>query len=369
MRINTNVAALQAQQNLGRTNAAAQSSMAKLSSGFRIVRAGDDAAGLSIANSLRTNVRSLTQASRNVEQAQSVLSVAEGAASSVEKILERMKELAVQAATDTNESQRTTLNNEFTALKQEITRIAENTEFQGAKLIDGSFNGKTLQIGAGNSAQEQLSIDIGDLKAVQLGLQSMDLTSRANAQAAMTAIDGREGDVHTAGTAHLTLEAGDDSTLTIDGTTYTVTAGTDMSREQVAAAFNALSGGAFNVSVAESGVFVLTTEAGAVVSSGGDVDFFDSLTVEAGVVGGGALNQVNGELSKIGAMQNRLDYAQENLRTAIINTSAAESVIRDVDMAEEMTKFSKQQILQQAGTAMLAQANQSSQAVLQLLRG
>jgi flagellin len=151
MRINTNVAALQAQQNLSRTNAAAQSSMAKLSSGFRIVKAGDDAAGLSIANNLRTNVRSLTQASRNIDQAQSVLSIAEGAASSVEKILERMKELAVQASTDTNASQRATLNSEFQALKGEITRIAESTEFQGAKLIDGSFSGKTLQIGAGNS--------------------------------------------------------------------------------------------------------------------------------------------------------------------------------------------------------------------------
>jgi flagellin len=192
MRINTNVAALQAQQNLSRTNAAAQSSMAKLSSGFRIVKAGDDAAGLSIANNLRTNVRSLTQASRNIDQAQSVLSIAEGAASSIEKILERMKELAVQASTDTNASQLATLNKEFGDLKLEIDRIANSTEFQGAKLIDGTFSGKTLQIGAGNTTNEQIALTLGklDTTAEGLALADIDLTDKAKAQAAMTAIDG-----------------------------------------------------------------------------------------------------------------------------------------------------------------------------------
>src|SRR4051812_47836646 len=120
MRINTNVSALQAHQNLTRTSGQAQDSMAKLSSGFRITKAGDDAAGLSIANNLRTNVRSLTVASRNIEQANSMLQIAEGSAGSIEKIVERMKELATQASSDTNSSQLGTLNNEFTDLKSEI---------------------------------------------------------------------------------------------------------------------------------------------------------------------------------------------------------------------------------------------------------
>jgi flagellin len=277
MRINTNVSALQAHQNLGRTNAAAQDSMAKLSSGFRITKAGDDAAGLSIANNLRTTARSLTMASRNIEQAQSLLQIAEGAAGSIQKIVERMKELATQAATDTNTSQRTTLNNEFQDLKAEITRISSSTTFQGAQLIDGTFTARTLQIGAGNTGNEQLGVSLSGLSAASLGIGTSTLSDLAAAQAAMTALDGP-------GTAT-------------------------------------------------------------------------------------ALAQVNAQLSKIGAYQNRLDYAQENVKTAIVNVSAAESVIRDVDMAEEMSKFSKTQILAQAGTAMLAQANQSSQNVLQLLRG
>jgi flagellin len=274
MRINTNVAALQAQQNLGRTNAAAQSSMAKLSSGFRITKAGDDAAGLSIANSLRTNVRSLTQASRNIEQAQSVLSVAEGAASSIEKIVERMKELAVQAASDTNSEQLTALDDEYQALAEEIDRIVGSTTFQGNTLIDGTYEttGLQIQVGGSDATDDRIEVKIGDMAAATLFGTLGDLTSQANAVTAMGAADT-------------------------------------------------------------------------------------------------AIEAINGELSSIGALQNRLDYAQENVRTAIVNNSAAESVIRDVDMAEEMTKFSKQQILQQAGTAMLAQANQSSQAVLQLLRG
>lgn len=275
MRINTNVAALTAHQNLTRTNSASQDSMTRLSSGFRINKAGDDAAGLSIANNLRTTTRSLTMASRNIEQANAMLQIAEGAGGSIEKIVERMKELATQAATDTNDSQRATLDAEFQDLKSEIDRIASSTDFQGSKLIDGTFTAKTLQIGAGNSANEQLGVSLGSLKAADLGLTG-NLTTLTDAQAALTAID---------------------------------TAST------------------------------------------------------------GALAKVNGVLSKIGAYQNRLGFAQENVKTSIINISAAESTIRDVDMAEEMSRFSKLQILQQAGTAMLAQANSSSQNVLSLLRG
>jgi flagellin len=272
MRIHTNVSALQAHQNLSRTNAAAQDSMAKLSSGFRITKAGDDAAGLSIANNLRTTVRSLTMASRNIEQAQSVLSVAEGAAGSIEKILERMKELSVQASTDTNESQRVTLQKEFADLRTEIGRIVDSTKFQDKALINGTFTGQNIQVGATADPNDSIAVSLGNLGtgAGALNISGLDLT--VDASAAMTSIDT-------------------------------------------------------------------------------------------------AIKTVNGVLGDLGAYQNRLDYAQQNVKTAVVNVSAAESVIRDVDMAEEMSKFSKSQILAQAGTAMLAQANQSSQNVLQLLRG
>lgn len=277
MRINTNVAAINAHKNLSATNSAVSRSMEKLSSGFRINRAADDAAGLAISNKLRNESRSLSQASRNIDQANAMLQVAEGGASTTQKILERMKELATQAASENNSTQLSTLNEEFQALKSEITRIADSTKYQGKALLDGTFSG-TFQVGATNVASNQLAVKIESgtagegLSATHLGIAANDLTTLANAQSSMTAVDA-------------------------------------------------------------------------------------------------ALDEVNGTLGDIGSYQNRLDYAQSNVKTAFQNVSAAESVIRDVDMAEEMTKFSKNQILQQAGTAMLAQANQSAQGVLQLLRG
>lgn len=271
MRINTNVGALNATRNLQMTQLASAKNMEKLSSGFRINRAADDSAGLTIANNLRNTTRSLTQASRNIEQANSLFQIAEGAAGSVESILERMKELATQAATDTNTTQLGTLDEEFQTLKSEIDRIVDGTSFQGTKLIDGSFSGKTLQVGSTNASTDQLSVTLGDLNSSAIGVGTSSLTSLANAQAAMASVDA-------------------------------------------------------------------------------------------------AIGTASGVMSDIGSYQNRLEYAQTNVKTAIVNVSAAESVIRDVDMAEEMSKFSKNQILSQAGTSMLAQANQSSQGVLSLLR-
>jgi flagellin len=272
MRIQTNIGALYAHRNLTMTQAVVTDSMGKLSSGFRINRAADDAAGLAISNKLRAETRSLVQASRNIEQANAALQVAEGAAGSIQKILERMKELATQAASENNAGQLTALNNEFTTLRTEIERIADGTKYQGDALIDGTFSG-SFQVGATANATDQIAVALSTgLEVADLSLSSTDVSSAANASSALTALD------------------------TAIGTVGTV-------------------------------------------------------------------------LGTIGAYQNRLDYAAANNATAIVNLSAAESVIRDVDMAEEMTRFSKNQILAQAGTAMLAQANQSAQSVLQLLRG
>ena len=270
LRINTNIAAINTHRQLLGTESKLGLSMEKLSSGFRINRASDDAAGLAIANRLRTNVRSLTVASRNVTEAKSMLQIAEGSANQIENILERMKELATQAASENSGKDVDKLDAEFQALIDEIDRIVDDTEYQNTPLLDGSFSG-SFQVGSGGAAADQLAITIGQLDSTAegLGLASSSVSSHANAVTALGTID-------------------------------------------------------------------------------------DAIDTLADVLG------------NIGASMNRLDYTYSNLQVQIENFSASESAIRDVDMASEMVNFTKNQILLQAGTAMLAQANMSTQSVLSL---
>jgi len=268
LRINTNIAAINAHRQLLGTEAKLGLSMEKLSSGYRINRASDDAAGLAIANRLRTNVRSLTVASRNVTEAKSMLQIAEGSANQIENILERMKELATQAASENSGEDVDKLDAEFQALIDEIDRIVDDTEYQDTALLDGTFSGG-FQVGSGGAAADQLAISISALDSSGLGLASSSVSSHANAVTALGTID-------------------------------------------------------------------------------------DAIDTLADVLG------------NIGASMNRLDYTYSNLQVQIENFSASESVIRDVDMASEMVNFTKNQILLQAGTAMLAQANMSTQVVLSL---
>jgi flagellin len=268
LRINTNIAAINAHRQLLGTEAKLGLSMEKLSSGYRINRASDDAAGLAIANRLRTNVRSLTVASRNVTEAKSMLQIAEGSANQIENILERMKELATQAASENSGKDVDKLDAEFQALIDEIDRIVDDTEYQDTALLDGTFSG-SFQVGSGGAAADQLAISISALDSSGLGLASSSVSSHANAVTALGTID-------------------------------------------------------------------------------------DAIDTLADVLG------------NIGASMNRLDYTYSNLQVQIENFSASESVIRDVDMASEMVNFTKNQILLQAGTAMLAQANMSTQVVLSL---
>ena len=255
MRINTNVGSLNAQKNLFNTQREVDNSMAKLSSGLRISRAADDAAGLSIANKLRSSTRGLQQASNNAQQGSAMLQIAEGSANTIQKILERQNELFVQAqSTGNNSTVSATLSAEFTELSNEIDRVLNSTKYQGSAILG-------------------------------------------------TGLDFRVND-------------------TTDGGTISVT--------------------------------VNLTSSNVKATSLSDVS--------------SQLTAVNSALATIGATQNRLDSTVANLKTAIVNQQAAESVIRDVDMAEEMTKFSKNNVLAQAGTSMLAQANQSGQNILSLLR-
>lgn len=374
MRINTNVAANEAYRNLGKVNSDVQSSMAKLSSGFRINKAGDDAAGLGIANKLRADTRALSQAAKNAEQANSLLAVAEGGLGTVGKILERMKELATQSASDNTDTDgRTRIQAEFVALRSEITRLVDTTKFQGKALLNGGF-GNSVDTNVANS--DALDAGTGLFEAQISGTAAGTYTFAQAADGELTLDDGN-GNTQTvsvvAGRQTVTfdsfgitleLDANFDETTaagTLDGTAIVVDAGTD------GGSFMIGSSGAYstddNISLSSLDISVATL--------GIDADTLATRTGAQTALSNidDAIGVVNEAIGEVGAAQNRIGYALEAVRTQITNFTAAESVIRDVDMAEEMTKFSKNQILSQAGTAMLAQANQSAQGILQLLRG
>ncbi len=374
MRINTNVSANEAYRSLGKVNADVAGSMAKLSSGFRINKAGDDAAGLGIANKLRADTRALSQAAKNAEQANSLLSVAEGGLQTVGKILERMKELATQSASDNTDADgRTAIQAEFAQLRTEISMIVSTTKFQGKTLLNGGF-GNVVDAGAASTA---LAAGTGVFSATINGTAAddYDITQTANGSMTVTngsgvsqtvtgLVAGRQTVTFDQFGLTLELDANFDETLatgSADGTTIQVDAGS------AGGAFMVRSSGAYtsddlitldNVDVT---VATLGINADTLATSSGAQTALTNID--------GAIEIVNGALGDVGAAQNRISYALENVKAQISNFTAAESVIRDVDMAEEMTKFSKNQILAQAGTAMLAQANQSAQGVLQLLRG
>jgi flagellin len=377
MRINTNIAAMNAQRQLGITENAVSDSMAKLSSGFRINRAADDAAGLGIANKLRADIRSMTQASRNAEQANSLLQIAEGSTSGIQTMLERIKELATQANSDTvDDSGRQRIDAEFQQLIGEIGRTVATTKFQGKTLLDGGF-GNTVDaastaLGAGKGAYAvQLSGAAAGsytLTAATSDPGKLTMTLGSVSQTIDVASDGKQQVTFDKFGITLQLDsnfktATGSTAGTLDGTSVTVTAGSG--------------GGSFMIgssgSYASNDVLTLSAINLTTGSSGLNLDGLDLLSAtNAQTVLGRvdtAIGTVNSALGTIGAFQNRIENAQANLNTAIQNYSASESVIRDLDMASEMTTFSKNQILAQAGTAMLAQANQSSQGILQLLRG
>jgi len=270
MRINHNISALNTYRQLALNNTSVAKSLEKLSSGLRINRAGDDAAGLAISEKMRSQIRGLEMASKNAQDAISLIQTAEGALNEVHAILQRMRELAVQSANDTNvDADRTALQDEITQLIAEIDRIANTTEFNTQKLLDGNFSSKVFHIGANKDQNIQLTIEAMD--AASLGVDGVDISDQDGANNAIATIDS-------------------------------------------------------------------------------------------------AIETVSTERSKLGAYQNRLEHTINNLGTAAENLTAAESRIRDVDMAKEMMEFTKNNILVQAATAMLAQANQTPQAVLQLLR-
>jgi len=278
MRINTNIAAMNTYSRLTAANTAKTNSLAKLSSGSRINKAGDDAAGLAISEKMKSQIGGLTQAKRNAQDGISLVQTAEGALNESHSILERMRDLAVQGANDTLTSDdRGSINKELTALHQELTRIASTTEYNTKNLLNKANNAFTFQIGANEN--QTLTVTIGAM----------------------------------------------------DGTTLLKS---------------------------EADKFIIDSKASNVRKDGGMISVIDK-----------AISTVSDQRAALGAVQNRLEHTINNLTATNENLSDANSRIRDVDMAEEMMTFTKSNILSQAATSMLAQANAMPNSVLNLLQG
>lgn len=270
MVVQHNLTAMNTNRQLGLTTSAQAKSTEKLSSGYKVNRAGDDAAGLTISEKMRSQIRGLNKASDNAQNGVSLVQTAEGALNEAHSILQRMNEIATQAANDTNTtSDRTAIQKEIDQLSTELTRISSTTQFNTMNLLDGNFKNKNLQVGALKG--QKITISITSMSATTLDVNALKVSSFTSAGAAMCAIQK-------------------------------------------------------------------------------------------------AISRVSAQRSDLGAIQNRLEYTINNLDTTSENTSSAESLIRDTDMATEMVNYSKNQILAQAGQSMLAQANSANQGVLSLLQ-
>lgn len=366
MRINTNVAAINTHRALTVTGDQLGKALGRLSTGFRINRAADDAAGLGIANQLRADTRALRQATRNAEQANSMLQIMESAAGKVQSILERMKELATQAASDNVDANgRARIDEEFQALRQEIDRIVTTTKFQGQTLVDGSL---------GNYVDKDPAVNDVFTVAATLNLSGTaqgTYTFAVNAGGDEVTIsdgNGNEQTVAVAGNEQVISFRGFGVTVVMqDGQDVTDLDGLEFTVDGNNASFMVSSSGNYNGEdlVSMTAVDLKTQTLG--------LDQVTDLLTTANARDGltfidSAIDTVNSALGSIGALQNRLEFTLDNVRTAVENFAAAESTIRDVDFASEMSEFTKLQILQQAGIAMLSQANMAPQAVLSLLR-
>ena len=393
MIINHNMNALNAHRNMGINNTAAGKSMEKLSSGLRINRAGDDAAGLAISEKMRGQIRGLTQASRNSADGISMIQTAEGALNETTNILQRMRELAVQASNDTNTtSDREEIQKEINALTEEVDRIANNTEFNTQKLLNGSKSGEV-----GDLVREAVVEKKGEFKiALDDDLKEDDRlvvdgkvikfeqgdTADENAvKAKLEKVLGEKYNIEVEDLKNikLTQKEGtdkDEFKVSLNGV------GLDdkkaiIAKEGVTAREEELSEGKVSVQVGANAEQSMSIEIGdmraqalKIVNDKGrglSVETAQSAN-EAITAFDAALNAVSSQRANLGAVQNRLEYTISNLDNTAENLTSAESTLRDVDMAKEMMEYSKNNILNQAAQAMISQANQQPQNVLQLLR-
>ncbi|MBW8370569.1 MAG: flagellin [Thiobacillus sp.] len=453
--INTNMASLNAQRNLGTSQSALNTSIQRLSSGLRINSAKDDAAGLAISERFTSQIRGLNQASRNANDGISLAQTAEGALGQVGDALQRIRELSVQSANATNSSSdRAALQQEVSQLVSEISRIGDTTSFNGLKILDGSYTNQQYQVGA--NAGEVINVSVADSRSSQLGATTasssagntvtnfaqaldingtaIDTAAAANATDVINAINAKSSSTGvtaaratsntlTTTTDFVTVAVGDAAQLTINGTTVDFAAGT--TRDQAIALINAkatqtgvtvaadgtadfkfssANGADFTIEDTGTDAFgagiattattysagiTLSAALGTTISATGQlatdlnlagvtqVDYkvatMDISTVDGAnkalAAADAALTQISSTRAQLGAVQNRFSAVVANLGAASENFSAARSRIMDADFASETASLTRGQILQQAGTAMLAQANSLPNNVLSLLRG
>lgn len=395
MVVQHNLTAMNSNRQLGVTTSAQAKSAEKLSSGYRINRAGDDAAGLKISEKMRSQVRGLNRASTNAQDGVSLIQTAEGALNEAHSILQRMNELAVQGANDTNENiDREAINEELDALTTELDRISSTTQFNKQNLLDGSFKNKKLQVGA--NADQNIEISIGSMNAKTLGLKDVSGTIEKTAQEGVnpvaikyqgmsytyrpkSSLDKNTANAisvfkkqlsgkYTSANYAAQFENGKVfyKSLVNDKTYSTVSKAV---AGDVSAAKQAMSADVkknINTYLQTSAV---TARALSSYTQNGNarVDTYEMANNSITAIQD-AINKVSSQRSALGALQNRLEHTIANLDNVAENTQAAESRIRDTDMASEMVEYSKNNILAQAGQSMLAQSNQSTQGVLSLLQ-
>ena len=390
MIINHNMNALNAHRNMGVNNTNAGKSMEKLSSGLRINRAGDDAAGLAISEKMRGQIRGLEQSSRNAADGISMIQTAEGALNETTNILQRMRELAVQASNDTNtSSDREEIQKEINALTEEVDRIANNTEFNTQKLLNGNKSGVGGEV-------------VNEAVNSQAGVFKIELATEPQAKEKIT-IEGKTyelqaADVNTHTTLKGALEAAFtdyDFNVDQDKKHITITQKNASDKENISVKFKEKAVGVTVDKVGISAKEEVVSEGKAHVQVGANAK--QSMSIEIGDMRAkalkitdkdgkslsvasaeeanaaieafdAALNSVSSQRANLGAVQNRLEYTISNLDNTAENLTSAESTLRDVDMASEMMEYSKNNILNQAAQAMISQANQQPQNVLQLLR-
>ncbi len=372
--INTNMSAKVAANSMIRNDRTMTSTMERLSTGLRINSAKDDAAGLAISSKMTSQIRGLDQAVRNANDAISMIQVAEGAMKEVTNMFQRMRELAIQAISDSNTSNdRAALNNEYKQLSAEIQRIAENTQWNGTNILDGARTNSVFQIGA--NADQTIAVDFGDLATNNVTVTSVDnsaatpVITLSEAVAATDVISYKILD-STTGTYHYGTIAG--SEMDGDGA-VTLVEKTDLGADATELATAASSGSNKVITFTKVGGAAITLS-DVVVSRGThapvgatDITTRNFASTALGILDD-AIQGVNDQRARMGASMSRLEYAADNLQNVSQNSSAARSRVLDADYASETTELARTQIIQQAGTAMLSQANQMQQSVLSLLK-
>ncbi len=396
MVVQHNLTAMNANRQLGITTGAQAKSSEKLSSGYRINRAGDDAAGLKISEKMRSQIRGLDKASSNAQDGVSLIQTAEGALNEAHSILQRMNELAVQGANDTNQSiDRDAINQELDALTEELDRISETTQFNKQNLLDGTFADKNLQVGA--NTNQKISISIDNMNAATLGLKSISYQTtetgtaptKVNYQGQTYQYVTDKTQASNVARAISTFQKGASQALTnatfaqqydaTTGSVYFLGKNADgVDTRFKAASLARKSTNTYNKKQIAKDItanfkdYVVTSNSKAAASKAiqvgrPSVADYDTANATLSAVQN-AINKVSTQRSALGALQNRLEHTIANLDNVSENTQSAESRIRDTDMADEMVEYSKNNILAQAGQSMLAQANQSTQGVLSLLQ-